>query len=147
MKKIVLGILAIAIAGFTLQSCKTDANAGPKAAAESFLNHMKNGEYEKAKEFGTEGTDKMMDMLTAFSSMMPDSMKEAAKKATITLGDIKVEGEKATVAFSSSDAPGQTENIDMIMKDGKWLVDMKMPEAPAAPEGTEMPEAPAAPAK
>lgn len=157
MKKLITIVLSIAFAGVLLQSCKGDKAGDPKEAATAFLNSLKDMDYEKAKELGTDETDKMLDMMSAFSSMMPDSLKEEAKKITFNISDAKVEGDACTVTFSSSDAPGNTDEIKLIKVDGKWLVDMKMDmptgdapmDAPSdVPADAETPaDAPAEPAK
>ncbi|QLH45287.1 MAG: hypothetical protein HWD58_06565 [Bacteroidota bacterium] len=37
---------------------------------------------------------------------------------------MKEEGEKATVKFVSSDKPENEESLNLVKKDGKWLVNM-----------------------
>ncbi len=122
MKKIILSITAFVLIAFTIASCggKND----PKDVALNYLNALKSLDYEGAKKFSTPETGKMLDMLSSFSSMMPDSMKEQAKKIKITIKEAKEEGDKCVVKFVSSDKPEAEEVINMVKKDGKWLVNM-----------------------
>jgi outer membrane lipoprotein-sorting protein len=153
MKKLMTILLAVAIMGALFPSCKSggDPKEDAKTAASSFLNSIKDMDYTKAKEFGTENTAQMLEMMSSFTSMMPDSVKEEAKKITFDISEVIVSeaGDAATVKFAGSDAPGKTEEIKLVLKDKKWLVDMEVPQAPQmeapAMEGTEMPAEPAMP--
>ncbi|HPI54066.1 MAG TPA: DUF4878 domain-containing protein [Chitinophagaceae bacterium] len=121
MKKLVLSIVVVALAAFTFVSCGSKSD--PKSVATSFLNARNSLDYETAKKFGTPETGKMIDMMASFSSMIPDSMKNESKKIKVEIKDVKEEGDKATVTYSESIKPGD-QTLNLIKKDGKWLVNM-----------------------
>jgi len=122
MKKLVLSVLAVAMIAFAFSSCGSKSD--PKDVALNYLNALKSMDYEGAKKFSTPETGKMLDMLASFSGMMPDSMKEQAKSIKVTIKEAKEEGDKCVVKFSSSDKPENEESLNLVKKDGKWLVNM-----------------------
>ncbi len=121
MKKIVFSVVAFAFAALTIMSCGSKSD--PKSVAIAFLNARNSMDYENAKKYGTAETGKMIDMMSSFSSMIPDSMKNEAKKIKVDIKDVKEEGDKATVVYSESIKPGD-QTLNMVKKDGKWLVNM-----------------------
>jgi PDZ domain-containing secreted protein len=122
MKKIILSITAFVLIAFTIASCGSKND--PKEVALNYLNALKSLDYEGAKKFSTPESGKILDMLSSFSSMMTDSMKEQAKKIKIEIKEAKEDGDKCTVKFVSSDKPEAEEVLKMVKKDGKWLVNM-----------------------
>jgi len=122
MKKLLYSLFAAAVLAFGMASCGSKSD--PKEVALNYLNALKSMDYEGAKKFSTPETGKMLDMLASFSGMMPDSMKEQAKSIKVEIKDAKEEGEKCTVTFTSSDKPENEEKLNLVKKDGKWLVDM-----------------------
>lgn len=151
MRKKLFSFVWVALAIFTIASCGKKSD--PKDVAKNFLENLKNMDYENAKKFGTPETGKMLEMLASFSSMVPDSMKNEAKKEKVEIKDAKEDGDKCTVTFTSSKAPEKEEKINLVKKDGKWLVnmtkdDMGGGDAGAAPaeEASAVPAEEAAPA-
>lgn len=120
MKKIILSIAAVAILAVSIISC--GSKSSPKEVAVAFNKAMNNLDFEGAKKLGTPETGKMIDMLSSFSSMMPDSMKEETKKFKVEAKDEVIEGDKATVTISNGEK-GE-EKVSLVKKDGKWLVNM-----------------------
>ncbi|MCD6064102.1 MAG: hypothetical protein K0R82_2013 [Flavipsychrobacter sp.] len=118
MKKLLLSLAATFVIAIALTSCNTNS---PKAAADKFLTNLYHMDYEAAKEVATEDTKKMLDMMAQFSSMMPDSTKESAKKIKVDIKDVKEEGDKATVIYTTSESAGD-QKIDLVKQNGKWLV-------------------------
>ena len=108
----------------TIISCGSKSD--PKEVATNFLNARNKMDYETAKKFGTDETDKMLDMTASLSSMIPDSVKELTKNAKVVIkGEPKIEGDKATViAESTIGGDTKEETIDLVKKDGTWLVNM-----------------------
>jgi hypothetical protein len=78
-------------------------------------------DYEAAKTVSTEETKKMLDMMAQFSSMVPDSAKETAKKIKVDIKEAKEEGDKATVTYTTSEDPSE-KKLNMVKQNGKWLV-------------------------
>lgn len=118
MKKLLLSLAATFVLAIALTSCNTNS---PKAAADKFLTNLYHMDYEGAKEVATEDTKKMLDMMAQFSSMMPDSTKENAKKIKVDIKDVKEDGDKATVIYTTSESTGE-QKIDLVKQNGKWLV-------------------------
>jgi hypothetical protein len=141
MKKVIFSFVAVAFAALTIVSCG-GSKSDPKAVATSFLNARNSMDYETAKKFGTPETGKMIDMMASFSSMMPDSMKNEAKKIKVEIKDVKEEGENATVTYSESLKPGD-QTLKMVKKEGKWLVNMSKEDMGGGAAGEEGATAPA----
>lgn len=120
MKKLLYSLFAAAVLVFGMASCASKSD--PKEVALNYLNALKSLDYEGAKKFSTPETGKMLDMLASFSGMLPDSMKEQAKGIKVAIKDAKEEGEKCTVTFTSTDKPESEEKLNLVKKDGKWLV-------------------------
>ncbi|MBN9482660.1 MAG: hypothetical protein BGO70_07290 [Bacteroidetes bacterium 43-93] len=135
MKKIFLGLAAILT--FTLVSCSSNS---PKAVAQKFLEHFWHMEYKDAKEYSTDVTKDMLDMLEQVSTIMPDSAKQNAKKIKVDIKDVKENGDKAVVSFTTSEMP-EEKQLNMVKQNGKWLVNLTKndnlgdePDNTAAPE-------------
>jgi hypothetical protein len=118
MKKIVLFFAAATILSLGLVSCN---NNSAKSTAETFLNGLYHYDYEAAKSVSTEETKKMVDLMAQFSAMMPDSVKQDAKKVKVDIKDVKEEGDKATVSYTLSDDPAERK-LNLVKQDKKWLV-------------------------
>jgi hypothetical protein len=153
MKKTLLSLMAVARVIVSMISCGSKSD--PKGVALNYLNALKKMDYETAKKFGTPETGKMLDMISSFSSMVPDSIKDQAKNVKIEIKEAKEDGDKCTVKFSSSDKPDAEETLNLVKKDGKWLVNMTKDDMgggasePASEEGSTPPaeEAVAEPAE
>jgi hypothetical protein len=132
MKKIFLSIAVIA--SITLFSCGGGSGSKPNEVAKAFLTAMNKADYEAAKKLGTDDTKKLLDMTATFTAMMPDSVKKlsAAKKVEI-VGEPILDGDKAVVNYKESDSPDQ-KSLNLVKKDGKWLVQQSKDNA-GAPSG------------
>lgn len=128
MKKILSFVALIAV--FAV-SCSSNS---PKAAAEKFLNSFFHMEYKEAKEVSTEETKKVLDMIEQFSTMMPDSSKQSAKKIKIEIKDVKEEGDKATVTYTTSEST-QEQKLTMVKQNGKWLANYSKQDGGMGAEG------------
>lgn len=118
MKKLLLSLATVMLFAVGMTSCNSDS---PKASADKFLTGLLHYDYEAAKSVSTEETKKMIDLMAQFSAMMPDSIKQAAKKVKVNIKDAKEEGEKATVTYTTSDDP-QEKKLNLVKQGGKWLV-------------------------
>jgi len=54
-------------------------------------------------------------------TFMPDSIKKAAKNVTVNIKDVKEEGDKATVTYTTSAIPTE-QSLHLVKEKGKWLV-------------------------
>lgn len=145
MKRIFFALAAVIMLAAGLVSCNSNT---PKAAADKFLTSFYHMDYKEAKTVSTEETKKMLDMIEQFSTMIPDSAKANAKKIKVTIKDVKEEGDKATVTYTTSENTTESK-LDMIKQEGKWLVQFNkqdqgmgdansepMEEAPMEPDTT-----------
>jgi hypothetical protein len=108
----------IVLASFVIEGEK----GSPNEVAKAFLTAMNKADYEAAKKLGTDDTKKLLDMTATFAAMMPDSIKKlSAAKKVETIGEPKIEGDKATVSYKESDSPEQ-KSLSLVKKEGKWLV-------------------------
>lgn len=139
MKKLLLSLTAVMIFAIGMTSCNSDS---PKASADKFLTGLLHYDYEAAKSVSTEETKKMIDLMAQFSAMMPDSIKQAAKKTKVNIKDAKEEGEKATVTYTTSDDP-QEKKLNLVKQDGKWLVQYSKMDQMGEGENAEMTAPPA----
>ncbi|RYD58618.1 MAG: DUF4878 domain-containing protein [Sphingobacteriales bacterium] len=118
MKKLFFSLAAVVLLAIGLVSCNTNT---PKATADKFLNSFYHMDYKEAKTVSTEETKKMLEMIEQFATMMPDSARENAKKVKINIKDVKEEGDKATVVYTTSENTSESK-LDLIKQEGKWLV-------------------------
>lgn len=79
-------------------------------------------DYETAKKVSTDDTKQLISQLQQLTGMISDSSKAEMKKITVTVKDVKENGDKAEAKYSLSDSPGKDQTINLVKKDGKWLV-------------------------
>ncbi len=117
MKKLFsLVIAAIVVVAFA--SCGNKANT-PEAVAEKYLNHLNKKEFDEAKKLATEETGQMLDMMKSFSGV----------GGTQEVKEVKIENMKCETTEDKSvckyNADGKEETLNLVKKDGKWLVEQK----------------------
>jgi hypothetical protein len=132
MKKILLSVLALMIAAVMLVSCNKNS---PKDVATAWLNGFYHMDYDAAKKISTEDTKNLLSQLQQLSGMIPDSSKKEMKKIVVTVKDLKEEGDKATVTYTTSDKPAQEEKLPMVKQNGKWLVQFSKGDAMGGADG------------
>jgi Domain of unknown function (DUF4878) len=84
---------------------------GAKEVGEKFLSAMAKGDIEGAKKFATKDAQASLDMMAGTAD---------AKKANpdkIELGDIKEEGDKATLSYKEN---GTAKSLDLVKEGGEW---------------------------
>lgn len=123
MKRILLSLVVTLLVTVGMVSCNSNS---PKASADKFLTSLYHMDYETAKTVSTDDTKKLLDMIAQFSSMVPDSVKEGAKKTKVNIKDVKEEGEKATVTYSVNDPNNEKaepveQKLTMVKQKGQWL--------------------------
>ncbi len=128
MKKLFsLVIAAIVVIAFA--SCGDKSNT-PEAVATKYLNHINKKEFDEAKKIATEETGQMLDMMKSFSGV---GGAQEAKEVKIENLKCETTDEKSVCKYT---ADGKEESLDLVKKEGKWLVDQKK-------EGTGEPTMPA----
>jgi hypothetical protein len=125
MKKL-LSLVVIALAVITINACKSSDT--PDKVAQKFLDHINKKEFTDAKKLATPESAASIDMLESFSKMGGDQAKEAKVEGL----KCKEDGDKAACDYTEN---GEAKKIDLVKKDGKWLVEMKK-ESPDMTEPT-----------
>jgi hypothetical protein len=97
------------------------SNNSPKSVAGNFLSALNKMDFEAAKKYGTEDTGKLLDMMSGFAKMIPDSSKKNETKFSIT-GE-KIDGDKATVTYTEEGKEGE-QSIPLMKVNGEWKVAM-----------------------
>ncbi len=120
MKKLLLSIITIAT--FSLAFIGCGSKESPKDVATEFTKKLNAFDFEGAKKLSTPETVKMLEMLSTFSAMMPDSLKEEAKNLKVEAKDETINGDEATVNIANGDKG--VEKISLKKIKGKWLVHM-----------------------
>jgi len=120
MKKILLSFSALLLAAVILVSCNKNA---PKDVANTWLTSFYHMDYDAAKKVSTDDTKNLLSQLQQLSSMVSDSSKKELKKITVTIKDVKEEGDKATVSYTTSDnATGKDQMLKLVKQNNQWLV-------------------------
>jgi len=125
MKKLYCFLSMIVI--FTLSACKKDQ--GPIPIAEQFLIAIQNRDYDKAAEFGTKETVKLLRQFEKIESLGGEENDEKLCKITILSEDIQ--GKKAMVYFKEEgNELEQKITLVKVKEDGSesWKVAMKKEE-------------------
>jgi len=131
MKKLFsLVIAAIVVVAFA--SCGDKANT-PEKVAEKYLNHLNKKEFDEAKKIATEETGQMLDMMKSFSGV---GGAQEVKEVKIENLKCETTEDKSVCKYT---AEGKEESLDLVKKDGKWLVDQKKEGAGETPTTEEVP--------
>ena len=85
---------------------------GAKEVAEKFLNAIAASDYDGASKYATKEAQESLKMMASMAGSLPKG--EAAK---IEVGDVKEEGDKATVSYKEN---GADKTLDMVKEDGEW---------------------------
>ena len=115
MKKL-LSLAVVALAVITMNACKNSDT--PDKVAEKFLGHINKKEFKDAKSLATPESAASIDMLESFSKMGGEQTKETK----IENIKCKEDGDKAACDYTEN---GEAKKLDLVKKDGKWLVEMK----------------------
>ncbi len=131
MKNLIkLGLVLLVVV--SMGACKSGDK--PEPVAKEFLTALNKMDYEKAKTFGTEETGKMVDMIKSFSAMDGDEtklaeIKKKAEKVKIEILKTEIIGDTVAVCqykvSGIEDQDSKEDKIELIKRDGKWLVDWK----------------------
>ncbi|MBS1773573.1 MAG: DUF4878 domain-containing protein [Bacteroidetes bacterium] len=120
MKKLFVITLSAMFAITTLQGCRSNT---PKAVAESFLNDFVHMNYDNAESIATPATKDLLHTVKQLASTKPDSVWQNAKKINVTIVDVKEDGDKAVVTFTTSAEKGE-KKLNLIKQDDKWVVNL-----------------------
>jgi hypothetical protein len=85
---------------------------GAKEVAEKFLNAIAASDYEGAGKYATKEAQESLKMMASMAGSMPKG-----EPAKIEVGDVKEEGDKATVSYKEN---GTDKTLEMVKEDGEW---------------------------
>lgn len=102
-----------------LYSC---SNNDPKYVAEKFLTSVARADLDEAKKYCDSGTVELLDQAN-YINMVPDSVKEEGRKLKINIEDLKENGDKAVVTYTTSKL-AEKQLITLVKQKGKWLVQL-----------------------
>jgi hypothetical protein len=80
---------------------------------------MGSQDFETAKKYGTEETEKLLDMMSGFSKMSADTVSTREMKFDITNEDIS--GDNAIIFYREEGREGELQ-LPLVKLDGKWKV-------------------------
>jgi hypothetical protein len=116
-----LKLFTIVMAGlFLFSACGKKQT--PEQVASKFLNLLEEQKFDEAKKFGTDQTVQILDMYKSLSAMSTGMAEEETTPAEIKDLECIIEGEKAICSYTID---GEFDQLPLILKDGKWLVDLK----------------------
>ncbi len=109
------------IVGFIISACQRTET--PESVVEKFVTSLDKGDYEKAKDLGTEFTKEIVEALQSFDEMN-EQYGEVEKEEPQVIEDIlcKVDNSNANCSYIIND---EKHELDLLKEDGKWLVDLK----------------------
>ena len=90
----------------------------PHSLAEKFLKAMSIQDYETAKKYGTEETEKLLEMMSGFKKMSADS---AGKDLKFEIIREKIEGDNAIIYYKEEGKEGELQ-LPIVKEEGKWKV-------------------------
>lgn len=114
-------IVFILFSGFSCKTSDLSKKNAPASVSERFFNYLKQQEYDKAKELGTEHTKKIISAVQYLSSMgsginiLRDNKKE--------LSGCEITGNEAVCTYKTFSGPDQ--KVYLVKEKGKWLVDLR----------------------
>ena len=119
MKKII--VMFAILGGLVFVGCNSMGGGDPKEVLAEFFDALANKDIEKAKKLSTADSKSMIDMIQL--GMNSSAAKENMKydKSNMEFGDVKVEGDIATVAVKEKKS-GESINYKLKKEDGSWKV-------------------------
>jgi len=109
---------AVIILSIVISFIACGGSDSPRSVAEKFLKSMSTEDFETAKKYGTDETEKLLDMMAGFKKMSADSTRKEFK---FEITRENVEGEKATIFYKEEGKDGELQ-LPMVKVDGKWKV-------------------------
>lgn len=103
-----------------LQGCNKNS---PKEVAKSWLNSFYHMDYDAARKLSTDDTKNFIALIQQFSPHLSDSDKIELKKSIITIKDVKVNGNNASVIYTTSEMPQKDQPLTLIKQGDRWLVE------------------------
>jgi hypothetical protein len=92
----------------------------PSKTAEKFLTAVMESDYEKAREYSTSDTGKLIDLLESLNSLSGDSEFQEMNDGNVKILAETIDGSIAWVDFTYSSSE-EVEKIELRQVDGMWL--------------------------
>jgi hypothetical protein len=103
----------------------------PDKVATDFFNYFNNFEYEKAKELGTEKTQKTVSFVEKLQTLGGGN-KVILKDNKTELIKTEIKGKEAVLTYKT--VSGGEQKVYLVKKKGRWLVDLRKDKASLTPE-------------
>lgn len=110
--------LFVAIISFALISCNKN---NPKDVAHTWLTGFNQMDFEQAMKLSTNDTKNLLSTLEQLTEGVSDSGRTELKKIKVSIKDVKEDGDKAMVTYTSSDNPNE-QVLSLVKQNDKWLV-------------------------
>lgn len=94
---------------------------GPEKTVKAFFTAMQKGDFEKAKKYGDDNADQILDLMKAMMSNMP----KQSKKVTIKNVTCDVDGDSAICNGCCGQDGEPLRDVKVEKINGQWLVVMK----------------------
>ncbi len=132
--------LFVAIIPFALMSCNKNT---PKDVAHTWLTGFNQMDFEQAMKLSTNDTKNLLSTLEQLTEGVSDSGRAELKKIKVSIKDVKEDGDKAMVTYTSSDNPNE-QVLSLVKQNDKWLVQFTKTDLvgtlPQTTEGEDMSE-------
>ncbi len=94
---------------------------GPREVATNFLQAVLNSNYTQAKKYATRDSESLLNALASLTGALPPAERDKIKNSRITIRDVQVKGDLATVTYVNS-AEDKSETLNLKKEDGQWKV-------------------------
>lgn len=94
--------------------------ASPGDVAKKFMAHLSKAEFTEARQYASEQTGQLVDMMGKMSTSMGKKTK-TDKNFSFILVDEKIEGDNATVRFRNNEGD-RIQTMHLVEEKGKWKV-------------------------
>jgi ElaB/YqjD/DUF883 family membrane-anchored ribosome-binding protein len=115
----------------------------PKDVAHTWLTGFNQMDFEQAMKLSTNDTKNLLSTLEQLTEGVSDSGRTELKKIKVSIKDVKEDGDKAMVTYTSSDNPNE-QVLSLVKQNDKWLVQFTKTDLvgtlPQTTEGEEMSE-------
>jgi hypothetical protein len=117
------GLMAAAVLVLGIAACNLPPANEPKAVAEVFLNLLKNTEFKKASEYGTDTAKQLLLLMETLKENAPKEELEKSKGMELKITGVEQSGDSAKVSYTLGSDPAQV--LEMVKQNGTWKVDFK----------------------
>lgn len=118
MKKSVLFLLSACL--LIIAGCSS-GGGDPKAVLSNFFEALSKKDFTAVKKYTTKDSESMLSMVEMGMKMAPDSATSMYDKSNMEMGDVVIDGDKATVPVKDKKS-GESSNFVLKKEDGNWKV-------------------------